>query len=134
MNGKYYILVSLRLLFGESLCPSDLCLILDVITDTINDLLACEEWDPRKVKSEFTEKIPDPKSMSMDVPFVQSRSMGVSLDNEPDAKVDCFIDDIIIATVDNVNNLERIEAAPCTVIHAIAHNSKGNTHVPLQDC
>ena len=39
----------------------------------------------------------------------------------------------ITAAVDNVNNLERIEAAPCTVIHAISHNAKGKTHVLRQD-
>ena len=133
MNVKYYILVSIRLPFCGSTSPSDFCLISDVITDTINDLLACEEWDPKKVKSQYTEKISDPKSMSMDVPFAQSRSISVSLVNEPDAKAGCFIDDIITATVDNVSNLERIEAVSCTVIHAIAHNAKGKTHVPRQD-
>ena len=71
--------------------------------------------------------------MSMDIPFAQARSMSVSLDNVPDAKADCFIDDIITAAVDNVNNLDRIEVAHCTVIREIAHNVKGKTYVPCQN-
>ena len=41
-----YILLSLRLPFGGSPCPPELCLISDVMTDIINDLLACVHWDP----------------------------------------------------------------------------------------
>ena len=63
--------------------------------------------------------------MSMDVTFAQARSMSVSLDNEPDAKSDFFTDDIITAADDNTNNLNWIEAAPHTAIHAIAHNVRG---------
>ena len=45
INGIWYIILSLRLPFGGSSCPADFCLMSDIITDTINDLLACPDWN-----------------------------------------------------------------------------------------
>ena len=61
LKGTYYILVSLRLPFGGAPCPSDFCLVSDVITDTINDLLASKTWNPKEIKSEYTKNIPAPR-------------------------------------------------------------------------
>ena len=36
-------------------------------------------------------------------------------------------------TVDSGNNLDKLMAAPCTEIHAMAHNAVGNTHIKRQD-
>ena len=57
----------------------------------------------------------------------------MSLDDKPDAKADVFIDDTVTVVVDILGNIERVEAAPCTVIHAIAHNVKGKVHILRQD-
>jgi hypothetical protein len=133
LNGKHYILVSLRLPFGGSPCPSDFCLISDMITDTINDLLACEEWDPREVKSDYVNKVPPPRPLPDDIPFARARELSVSLENEPCAKADCFVDDIMSITVDKGDNLLRLATAPCTVIHAIGHRASGSTHLYRQD-
>jgi hypothetical protein len=133
LKGKYYILVSLRLPFGGSPCPSDFCLISDVITDTINDLLACKEWDLRKVKSDYVQKIPDPRPLPEEIPFGEARELSVSLQDQPCAKADCFVDDIMSVTVDKGDNLLRLATAPCMVIHAIGHSATGSTHLKRQD-
>ena len=39
------LLVSLRLPFGGAPCPNDFCLVSDIITDTINDLLEDHTWN-----------------------------------------------------------------------------------------
>ena len=41
INGEDYLLLSLRLTFGGSPCPPEFCLLSDMITDIINDLMAC---------------------------------------------------------------------------------------------
>ena len=133
LNGKFYILVSLRLPFGGSPCPSDFCLISDIITDTINDLLACTSWDPEVVWSEYVKNIPMPRPLPSDIPYAPARSLSVNLTDEPCAKADCFVDDIMSITVDNDDNLLRLATAPCTVIHAMAHNADGDTHLLRQD-
>ena len=43
IDGIWYLLISLRMPFGGSPCPNHFCLISDIICDTINDLLNCEE-------------------------------------------------------------------------------------------
>ena len=133
MKGKYYILVSLRLPFGGAPCPSDFCLVSDVITDTINDLLASTTWDPKTVCSKYKYNIPSQISLPASEPFAQARTLSVPLDNEPDSKADVFVDDIMSVTVNINDNLDRLVTAPCTVIHAIAHKAVGNTHIQRQD-
>ena len=46
INGEDYLLLSLRLTFGGSPCPSEFCLFSDMITDSINDMMACKDWNP----------------------------------------------------------------------------------------
>ena len=128
-----YILIALRLPFGGSPCPSEFCLVSDIITDIINDLMACEDWSPEKVRSEYVHKIPPPSKLPSDVPFAQA--LPTSVPNLEGAKcsADVFIDDIITVGVDVKDNLERLKAGPCTVMHALAHNSDQPTPVPRQD-
>ena len=133
LKGKFYILVSLRLPFGGSPCPSDFCLVSDVITDTINDLLASKTWNPDEIQSVYTKNIPVPKPQPTSIPFAKARSLSVPLTDEPDGKADVFVDDIMSITVDKDDNLKRLMTAPCTVIHAVAHKATGKTHLTRQD-
>ena len=41
INGKDYVLLSLRLPFSGSTCPLEFCLFSDMIIDSINYLMAC---------------------------------------------------------------------------------------------
>ena len=61
MNKFYCILISLRKPFGGAPCPSEFAVIAGVITDTINDLLECEQWDHDKVYSDLADKVPTEK-------------------------------------------------------------------------
>jgi hypothetical protein len=133
MDGHPYILVSLRLPFGGAPCPSDFCVVSDVITDTINDLLACDEWDPSSISSQFLAKIPDEISLPDSLPFATARDLSVVLPDDYHGKADCFVDDIISCAVDDGDNLLRLKAAACTVIHAISHQASSDTHLPRQD-
>jgi hypothetical protein len=47
-------------------------------------------------------------------------------------KAGVFVDDIISITADVGNNLLKIKAAACTVIHAVAHNAQ-ETCLPHQE-
>jgi hypothetical protein len=133
MNDSDFILVSLRLPFGGAPCPSDFCVVSDVITDTINDLLACDEWDPLTVSSKFLEKIPEKISLPACIPFAPARDLSVTLPEDYHGKADCFVDDIISCVVDMGDNLLRLQAAACTVIHAVAHQAASDTFLPRQD-
>ena len=123
MKQAWYILLSIRLPFGGSPCPSEFCLLSDIITDLVNDLLSCKTWDHRTVHSSYLHKIPKAVKLDPTIPFAQARDLIVSLPTEDQGKSDCFIDDLISVAVDINDNLDRLRAAPCTIIHAVAHSS-----------
>ena len=134
IDGITFLLLSLRLPFGGSPCPAEFCLLSDIITDVINDLMACKDWDPRSVHSDYVTKIPASKSLPTLIPFAPAKEMSVQLPDDEDCKSDVFIDDIITVGVDINDNLQRITAAPCTVMHAIAHKATNDeTFVPRQN-
>ena len=133
INEVAYVLISLRLPFGGSPCPNEFCLVSDITTDCINDVLACPDWNPAKVQSTYTKKIPAAVMLDKSTPFAQAKDLSVTLPDEDQGKTDCFVDDLITVAVDLGNNLECINAAPCTVIHAMAHHTSGKTHVIRQN-
>ena len=57
----------------------------------------------------------------------------MQLPDNDDASSDCFIDDIITAAVDIDDNLQHITAAPCTIIHALAHSAETTTYIRRQN-
>ena len=133
IDNQDLILVSLRLPFGGAPCPPDFCIVSDVITDTINDLLIDDSWDHETVRSDFINTIPGEIPLPDHIPFEPARDMSVDLPSELKGKADVYIDDVISCTVDVGNNLERLKAAACTVIHAFAHNTEGPTYLERQD-
>ena len=133
LDGEWFLLISLQLPFGGSSCPADFCLVSDIITDTINDLLLCKSWDESRVHSPFLHKIPNGNSVERSIPFGQARDLMVDIPIDVQGKCDSFIDDFITCAVDVGNNKERIMAAPSTVIHAMANSFTGDTHVDRDD-
>jgi hypothetical protein len=135
IKGTEYILVSLRLPFGGSPYPSDFFLISDVITDTTNDLMANDNWNPEEVFSQYVHKIPSPKKLPDNIPFAQAKQLSVKIDDGDKCKADVFIDDVITVGVDVKDNLKRIIAGPCTIMHAIAHKDDpiSSPFIPRQD-
>ena len=130
IEGVNYILLALRLPFGGSPCPSEFCLVSDVITDIINDLLACEHWDPYWMYSSYVKHIPGPKSLPPHIPFAPALETSVPNRENDRCTADVFIDDVITVGVDTGNNVEKLMAAPCTVMHALAHASEKDTFLP----
>ena len=128
-----YILLSLRLPFGGSPCPSEFCLISDIMNDTRNDLLACPQWNPIETRSNYVTKIPPPTRLPTEIPFARAKETSVPNLEGGKCSADVFIDDIITVGVDIGDNLERITAGPCTVMHAIAHKNSAKHIVPRQD-
>ena len=122
INGIDFILIPLRLPFGGSICPSEFCLLSDMMTDAINDLLASKDWNPREVHSNYVVQIPPPKKLPDDIPFEKAQDLSVIIEEGDICKADVFIDDVITVGVDMDDNLERIVAAPCSIMHAMAHN------------
>ena len=97
------------------------CLLSDIITDTINDLLNCDDWNHEDICSDYINNIPDEIRMDSKIPFAESKEFSIPFPDESSGKADVFVDDIISVTADVGDNLSRLKKAPCTVIHALAH-------------
>ena len=88
INGKFYVFISTRLPFGGSSCPNDFCLLSDLMTDTINDLLECKSWNHELVHSDYYGKIPEANPIKQKVAFAQARELSVNMPSEDKGKAD----------------------------------------------
>ena len=124
IKGIWYILISTRLPFGGSPCPPDFCLLTDMICDTINDVLLCDDWDESKVFSDFSNFVPADEELDENIPFCEAKSLAVQIEPNDKGYFDVYIDDFIGITVDIGNNKARLKAVPGTVIDAVSHRAK----------
>ena len=123
-DGNEYILIPSRLPFGGSLCPNEFCLISDLITDAVNDLLENDSWNSDEISSDYCNKIPSLKTLDEGIPFGMTRELSVDIPMSIHGKADVYIDNIITVAVDMNDNVKRISKAPCTtIIHAVADKS-----------
>ena len=99
-----YLLLSLCLPFDGSPCPAEFCLASDVVTDVINDLLACPSLDPEKVYSNYIHKISSPKPLPSSVPFAQAKEFSIAIPEDNECKSDVFVDDIITVGILDIGN------------------------------
>ena len=104
-------LVALRLTFGGSPCPSLWCTISEICTDLANDLMTCDDWDPRELHSDHAHMIPPPCFISDDVPFASAKSLLVDVPVNIHGKADCYVDDISTICLDLDDNIERCRQA-----------------------
>ena len=73
INGEDYLLLSSRLPFGVSPCPPQFCLISDMITDSINDLIELKYWNPAELASDYVHKITAPIKLRSNILFPQAK-------------------------------------------------------------
>lgn len=132
IDGVHHILITLRLAFGGAPGPPEFSILSDMITDTVNDLYECKNWNPNQISSDFKDKVPDVVRQPKEVPKATSRDFSVKYPDSADNKADVFIDDIVSVGLDTPENVVKLKAAPCTVLHSVCHKSD-NTHIPRVD-
>lgn len=131
INGKWYIIISLRITFGDASGPVGFCLFSDIVFIVINDLLACKSWNQKEVCSEFVKYIPPAEEMDSSIPFGQASELSVEIPVEANGKFDVCIDDFIGIAVDIHDTKSRLELVPpYTVLHAISNSSENKNHIP----
>ena len=95
--------------------------------------MACKTWDESKICSKFTEHIPKPESLEDLIEYAPAREMVVQIPADDCGKCDVFVDDLITCAVDLGRNLDRMIAAPCTIIHAVSHSCSGEKFLKRDD-
>ena len=133
IKENWYILISTRLPFGGSSCPPDFCLLSDIMCDTMNDVLLCEEWDETKVSSKFSDFIPEDEEIDDNIPFGKAENMAIKIEPNDKGSFDVYIDDFIGVTVDIGNNKTRLKAVPGLVIDAVSHRATEKLNIKREN-
>ena len=112
--------VSLRMPFGGRPCPSLFGDFSETITDLSNAIARDETWCPEELHSPLQHLIPATKCEPDDIPFSQALPTSVSLpDDEGTYKADVYIDDILVAMLDDGDGCKRGAAAALLAIHSV---------------
>ena len=93
------LLLCLRLIFGDTPGPSLFSIISECLTDLVNTILKCDEWNPSTLSSPLEEMMPPIKILSDDIPFAQIKPLSVVIPEKAIAKSDIFLDDNMIVSL-----------------------------------
>ena len=126
-------LVALRLTFGGAPCPSLWCTISELCTDLANDILACDDWDPREIHSAHAHLIPPPCFLDDEVPFAPAEPLQVDVPVNIHGKADCYVDDIGSICLDLHDNVERCRQAVPLAIDLLGRPLDSTDSLPRDD-
>jgi hypothetical protein len=127
-------LTSVRLTFGGSPCPNEFCLASELCTDLANDILHCDQWNPRELKSPHAEKIRDPVYLDSNIPYTKAKELDVILPTDDYGRIDDFIDDGIVIIPDLEDNKNRALQALLLAIHILFRPVDDNENIRRDDC
>jgi hypothetical protein len=125
-------LITLRLTFGAAPCPYEWGVISETIYDLANELLKCEDWEPKNLHASVQKDIPPWQYLDDDIPFGIGRELIVDIPTDPRGYADGYIDDTTALTVNltGTQNAEQLEAAIPLAIEIAAHPNDANKPIP----
>jgi len=127
-------LTSLHLTFGGSPCPNEFCIASELCSDLANDILHCQEWDPKEISSPHAGKLQDPILLDRQIPFAQAKDLDVDIPNDNWGRVDNFIDDGIVIVPDLQDNRYRAIQAMLLAIHILFRPGDKKEKILRKDC
>ncbi len=119
-ENTWLALLSLRLTFGGSPCPSLWSILSELCADLVNDILNCEAWDPSTVHSPLQHHIPPPPSFDYALPLAAALPLNVNIPLENNGKGDVFLDDIVSVAPDLPLVAPRLAAATLLALYVLA--------------
>jgi hypothetical protein len=125
-------IITLWLTFGGAPCPFEWGIMSETICDLANELLKCEEWDPRTLHATVQANIPSREYLCGDVPFAIGRELIVDIPINPRGYADVYINNTTGLTIDlpSTHNANRLEAAIPLAIKVAARPNDVNEPIP----
>jgi hypothetical protein len=112
--------VSLRMPFGGKPCPSLFADFSETITDLSNAIATDPSWNPATLRSPLQHLIPRTVTEPDEAPFAQSLPTSVHLPADDNSyKADVYIDDILVAVLDDQKGCHKGSAAALLAIHSV---------------
>ena len=96
--------IAVRLTFGGSPGPPLWCLFPEIVTDLANEIANCFSYDPRELTSPSQPDTPAPKLSPSVGCLATALLLVVSIPVTHTARVDSYIDDLIICFLDTEDN------------------------------
>ena len=128
-EGSRMLLLCLRLTFGSTPGSSLFSTISESLTDLINAILKCPDWDPVALSSPLQELYPPVETLHDEVPFSRTKPLSVDIPETSTAKADVFLDDIVEAGIDTPPIRVRLQGAVALAVDTMSR--RVNTNEPL---
>jgi hypothetical protein len=137
-DGEQIILLPLRLTFGGSACPSEWCVVSELVTDLANRILDHEHWDTKTVFPSLASNVPPTTLYPTTTEYAKARPLAVELiieENEV-GRVDVYVDDICtIGALENEEQEQKLRYAALLAMECVGSplTSNGTTHPIVRD-
>lgn len=130
-NTADIALISLRLPFGGSPCPTRWSGISEPITDLAMAINRCQAWDPDKLSSCYDHLLGKPRREPDHVPFATGRKMLVNPEADEHGGADVFLDDILsCSAADNDNDALRLSKAILLAMDLVGRPNTDQEPIP----
>ena len=126
--------LSLRLTFGGSPCPTKWNSMSEPATDLANAILRHPEWNPNELFSPLSLALPKRVDLPDDVPFGEGKELVVDVPVDGHGSSEVYIDDTFTQTVDlpGSENVLKAERAVLLAIHALARPIANEEPIPRE--
>ena len=124
------LLLCLRLTFGSTPGPSLFSVISESLTDLVNVILRCQDWDPSQLASPLQELYPPVKTLDDKISFTRAKSLSVTVPEDCLAKADVFLDDIVEAGLDTPKTRPRLQGAVALAVDTMSRKVQENEPLP----
>ena len=91
-EGRWLPLLCLRLTFGSTPRPLLFSTISESLTDLINAILKCPDWDPVTLSSPLQNIYPPVEVLGDDIPFSRTKPLSITIPETSPAKAGVFFE------------------------------------------
>ena len=124
------LLLCLRLIFGGTPGPSLFSIISECLTDLVNSILKCSDWDPITLSSPLEKMMPPTQTLDASIPLAQTKPLSVTMPETAIAKSDIFLDDNINVGIDTPQNRPRLKGAVSLAVDVMSRPITTNEPLP----
>ena len=96
-------------LFGSPPAPAEFCTTSESVFDLANNLLLCNNWDPKSLSSPYMADLPELERMSDIIPFGAAEEADVKLDPIITGDTEGYINDGAVAVLDSESNTPMVK-------------------------
>jgi hypothetical protein len=123
--------IALRLTFGGSPNPPTWCMFSETVTDLANELLLCDDWNEGELHNPDQAETPTPILRYNPPCLAPARDPAFHIPLSSTARVDGFIDDLIVVFLDTASNRAKAPHAVPLAMHVTSRPHAGAEEEPV---